>query len=69
MKVSNEFETAMVNEPSVFGALKFYCIIVLCFVRLKQTKRIEPKFIPVVTLKQITYQTDFKNTRFGRQTD
>ena len=21
----NEFETAMVNEPSVFGPLKFYC--------------------------------------------
>ena len=24
--LKNEFETAMVNEPSVFGKLKFYCI-------------------------------------------
>ena len=24
--LKNEFETAMVNEPSVFEALKFYCI-------------------------------------------
>ena len=24
----NEFETAMVNEPSVFEPLKFYCIMV-----------------------------------------
>ena len=23
----NEFETAVVNEPSVFAPLKFYCII------------------------------------------
>ena len=27
--LSNEFETAMVNEPSVFEPLKFYCI---CFI-------------------------------------
>ena len=25
--LKNEFETAMVNEPSVFGPLKFYIII------------------------------------------
>ena len=25
----NEFETAVVNEPSVFEPLKFYCILVL----------------------------------------
>ena len=24
--LKNEFETAMVNEPSLFGPLKFYCI-------------------------------------------
>ena len=24
--LKNEFETAMVNEPSVFKSLKFYCI-------------------------------------------
>ena len=24
----NEFETAVVNEPSVFEPLKFYCIII-----------------------------------------
>ena len=27
--LKNEFETAMVNEPSVFEPLKFYCICVL----------------------------------------
>ena len=26
-ELKNEFETAVVNEPSVFEALKFYCII------------------------------------------
>ena len=26
--LKNEFETAMVNEPSVFEALKFYCIFI-----------------------------------------
>ena len=25
--LKNEFETAMVNEPSVFEPLKFYCIL------------------------------------------
>ena len=25
--LKNEFETAMVNEPSVFESLKFYCIL------------------------------------------
>ena len=25
--LKNEFETAMVNEPSVFEPLKFYCIV------------------------------------------
>ena len=25
-RLKNEFETAMVNEPSVFEPLKFYCI-------------------------------------------
>ena len=26
--LKNEFETAVVNEPSVFEPLKFYCIII-----------------------------------------
>ena len=26
--LKNEFETAVVNEPSVFEPLKFYCILV-----------------------------------------
>ena len=26
--IKNEFETAVVNEPSVFGPLKFYCIFI-----------------------------------------
>ena len=25
--LKNEFETAVVNEPSVFGPLKFYCLL------------------------------------------
>ena len=29
--LKNEFETAMVNEPSVFEPLKFYCISFMCF--------------------------------------
>ena len=28
MGLKNEFETAVVNEPSVFEPLKFYCIYV-----------------------------------------
>ena len=28
--LKNEFEIAMVNEPSVFEPLKFYCIYILC---------------------------------------
>ena len=28
--LKNEFETAMVNEPSVFEPLKFYCIWTPC---------------------------------------
>ena len=28
--LKNEFETAVVNEPSVFEPLKLYCIIPLC---------------------------------------
>ena len=27
MRLQNEFETAVVNEPSVFDPLKFYCIL------------------------------------------
>ena len=27
--LKNEFETAVVNEPSVFEPLKFYCILLL----------------------------------------
>ena len=33
--LKNEFETAMVNEPSVFEPLKFYCIfhpVLPCFI-------------------------------------
>ena len=26
-ELKNEFETVVVNEPSVFGPLKFYCIL------------------------------------------
>ena len=29
--LKNEFETAMVNEPSVFEPLKFYCIWAVSF--------------------------------------
>ena len=29
--LKNEFETAMVNKPSVFEPLKFYCIFVVIF--------------------------------------
>ena len=29
--LTNEFETAVVNEPSVFEPLKFYCI---CFAKM-----------------------------------
>ena len=29
-----EFETAVVNEPSVFKPLKFYCILVQCICKL-----------------------------------
>ena len=28
-ELKNEFETAMVNEPSVFEPLKFYCICII----------------------------------------
>ena len=48
----NEFETAVVNEPSVFEPLKFYCI-------LKETSEaksgIEPSFVS--TLCAIRYNT------------
>ena len=27
LRLKNEFEAAMVNEPSVFEPLKFYCIV------------------------------------------
>ena len=30
MGLKNEFETAVVNEPSVFEPLKFYCIYNVC---------------------------------------
>ena len=29
--LNNEFETAKVNEPSVFEPLKFYCICIFLF--------------------------------------
>ena len=32
--LKNEFETVMVNEPSVFEALKFYCISILYLVQV-----------------------------------
>ena len=32
----NEFETAVVNEPSVFEPLKFYCIFCRQFMQLKK---------------------------------
>ena len=32
--LKNEFETAVVNEPSVFEPLKFYCIIFFLIFRL-----------------------------------
>ena len=35
----NEFETAVVNEPSVFGPLKFYCIILLTLTPLVKTTK------------------------------
>ena len=37
----NEFETAVVNEPSVFEPLKFYCIVKFCLLPLmtKQFKK------------------------------
>ena len=30
-RLKNEFETAVINEPSVFGPLKDYCVISLFF--------------------------------------
>ena len=30
--LKKEFKTAVVNEPSVFEPLKFYCILVFCSV-------------------------------------
>ena len=33
--LKNEFETAVVNEPSVFEPLNFYCIFVMQLVRHK----------------------------------
>ena len=32
----NEFEPAVVNEPSVFEPLKFYCTVIPRFVRLNE---------------------------------
>ena len=29
--LKHQFETAIVNEPSVFEPLKFYCICMICF--------------------------------------
>ena len=29
--LKNEFETAVVNEPSVFESLKFYCSLVIAY--------------------------------------
>ena len=43
----NEFEIAMVNEPSVFEPLKFYCIgiyfletVIMCILRLTNFQKI-----------------------------
>ena len=33
--LKNEFEKAMVNEPSVFEPLKFYCIITKAYTKLQ----------------------------------
>ena len=38
--LKNEFETAVVNEPSVFEPLKFYCIFVLDALRCMSTPMI-----------------------------
>ena len=32
--LKNEFETAVVNEPSVFEPLKFYCTLLCCWIRI-----------------------------------
>ena len=32
--LKNKFETAMVNEPSVFKSLKFYCIVPFLQIKL-----------------------------------
>ena len=35
----NKFKTAMVNKPSVFEPLKFYCIVQLSYTGLQSTPR------------------------------
>ena len=39
--LKNEFETAVVNEPSVFEPLEFYCILVTTFVTSTLLKFLE----------------------------
>ena len=41
MGLKNKFETAVVNEPSVFEPLKFYCI----FLFYSQSRKIQKKLV------------------------
>ena len=43
--LKNEFETAVVNEPSVFEPLKFYCIS--CFQKYYQDRNVQKLVKPV----------------------
>ena len=44
----NEFETAVVNEPSVFEPLKFYCMSFSLFSRLNWRHFLENNFVVII---------------------
>ena len=43
--LKDEFETAVVNEPSVFEPVKFYCIIIFLFLTIIVVWRQTPNAI------------------------
>ena len=48
--LKNEFETAVINEPSVFEPLKFYDIFVLNALRMKQKIELQFYSIPFYSI-------------------